>query len=85
VASLAPNSGLLGGTPEDAALVDQWIHLADSEVGHYTQFIQGICTGRVPYNKQVRLLFPNEIISPWSFFQLHVGLTERQTRSPQDS
>jgi elongation factor 1-gamma len=54
VASLAPNSGLLGGTPEDAAFIDQWIHLAEVEVDIFTNFIQGICGGRFPYNKPVR-------------------------------
>lgn len=54
VASLAPNSGLLGGSLEDAALVDQWIHLVESEVDNYTNFIHSICQGRLPYNKAVR-------------------------------
>ena len=53
VAGLAPNSGLLGGTPEDAALIDQWIHLAESEIDIFTNFIRGLCSGRFGYSKQV--------------------------------
>jgi len=55
VASLAPNSGLLGGTPEEAALVDQWMHLTETEVEIYTNFIRGICMGRIPYNKPMHI------------------------------
>ena len=54
MASLGPNSGLLGGSLEEAALVDQWIHLAESEVDIYVNFIRGLCAGRFPYNKPVR-------------------------------
>ncbi|KAG8685905.1 hypothetical protein FRC09_014469, partial [Ceratobasidium sp. 395] len=32
IASLAPNSGLLGASPTDAALVDQWVSFCDSEI-----------------------------------------------------
>jgi elongation factor 1-gamma len=51
ISSLAPNSGLLGGSLEDAALVDQWVHLSESEVDLHTYFIQSICSGLFPYNK----------------------------------
>ena len=53
VAGLAPNSGLLGGTPEETALVDQWVHLAESEVYAFTNFVRGICLGRFAYSKPV--------------------------------
>ena len=53
VAGLAPNSGLLGGTPEEAALIDQWIHLAETEIDIYTNFVRGLCSGRFSYSKQV--------------------------------
>ncbi|KAH9476847.1 Elongation factor 1-gamma [Psilocybe cubensis] len=51
LASVAPNSGLLGGSPEDAALVDQWIHLTEAEVDTFTDLIRGLCVGLYPYNK----------------------------------
>ncbi|KIM37877.1 hypothetical protein M413DRAFT_448147 [Hebeloma cylindrosporum] len=53
IASLAPNSGLLGGSLEDAALIDQWIHLSESEVDSYTDFIRALCKGLYPYNKPI--------------------------------
>lgn len=39
VASLAPESGLLGNGIKDAALVDQWIHFAEHEINTFTDFI----------------------------------------------
>ena len=54
VAGLAPNSGLLGSTPKEAALIDQWVHLAESEVDTFVNFVRGLCSGRFSYSKQVR-------------------------------
>lgn len=53
VAALAPNSGLLGASQEDAALVDQWIHLAESEVDTYVDYVRALCKGAFAYNKLV--------------------------------
>jgi len=53
VAGLVPNAGLLGGTPEEAALVDQWFHLGESEVEFCTNFIRGLCMGRFAYSKPI--------------------------------
>jgi hypothetical protein len=39
VTSLAPESGLLGDNAKDAALVDQWTHIAEHEIGRCTVFI----------------------------------------------
>ncbi|KAG2128726.1 glutathione S-transferase C-terminal-like protein [Suillus clintonianus] len=39
VASLAPESGLLGRSIKDAALVDQWIHFAEHEINAFTNLI----------------------------------------------
>ncbi|KAG2747236.1 hypothetical protein P692DRAFT_201867222 [Suillus brevipes Sb2] len=39
VASLAPESGLLGNSIKDAALVDQWVHFAEHEISIFTDFI----------------------------------------------
>lgn len=54
VAGLAPNSGILGGTPEEAALIDQWVHLAENEVETFNNFVRGMCSGRFAYSKPVR-------------------------------
>jgi elongation factor 1-gamma len=56
VSSLAPNSGLLGGSLEDAALIDQWVHLSESEVDSFTDFIRALCKGLYPYNKPVSII-----------------------------
>ena len=83
VAGLAPNSGLLGHTLQDAALVDQWVHLVESEIDIYTDFIRGICTGAVPYNKPVS---EQLIASQYKFkfkypLQTHTFFVERQNRA----
>jgi elongation factor 1-gamma len=51
LAGLAPNSGLLGSTPEDAAVVDQWVHFAESEIAAHTDIIWGMLKSFIPYNK----------------------------------
>uniref|UniRef100_D8QGE6 Elongation factor 1-gamma n=1 Tax=Schizophyllum commune (strain H4-8 / FGSC 9210) TaxID=578458 RepID=D8QGE6_SCHCM len=54
LASLAPNSGLLGSSPEDAALVDQWTHFADSEIDAVQLIIFNMVKGLgIAYNKLV--------------------------------
>ncbi|KAJ7108078.1 elongation factor 1-gamma [Mycena crocata] len=52
IANLAPKSGLLGKTPEEAALVDQWIHVVETEVEVNTGLIRGLVQGTLsPYAK----------------------------------
>jgi len=51
VASLAPNSGLLGNSTEEAALVDQWVHLVETEIDAVTDLVRALCTGLIPYSK----------------------------------
>lgn len=54
VASLAPNSTLLGSDAKDAAVVDQWVALVDSQVVQHSEFVIGLVTGTiVPYSKPV--------------------------------
>ncbi|KAM5533482.1 hypothetical protein V8D89_012819 [Ganoderma adspersum] len=58
VASLAPNSNLLGSNSKEAALVDQWVSFADSEIGAFTGVIYGLVTGRItPYAKPIHTTF----------------------------
>ena len=50
-----PNSGLLGSSPEDAALVDQWTHFADLEIDANQLIIFNMVKGLgIAYNKLVR-------------------------------
>ncbi|KAG1725780.1 uncharacterized protein EDB91DRAFT_1229302 [Suillus paluster] len=57
LAGLAPNSGLLGSTPEDAALVDQWVHFAESEIVVPTEMIMGMLRNFAPYSKGIHTFF----------------------------
>ncbi|KAJ7493540.1 elongation factor 1-gamma [Mycena latifolia] len=58
IASLAPKSGLLGKTAEDAALIDQWVHLMETEVDVYTGNINGLVSGSLsPYTKPIHNTF----------------------------
>jgi elongation factor 1-gamma len=54
VASLAPNSGLLGQDDKEAALIRQWVHFAESEVLSRHALISGFLRGYIsPYSKPV--------------------------------
>jgi hypothetical protein len=53
VAGLAPNSGLLGTTPEDAALVEQWVHFGDTEVAVLQDTVYAMIHNYLPYSKPV--------------------------------
>ncbi|KAF7369746.1 Elongation factor 1-gamma [Mycena venus] len=58
IAGLAPNSGLLGHGKEDAALVDQWIHLFETEVDVNTTQIFFLVAGMLaPYSKPIHNTF----------------------------
>ncbi|KAJ3717224.1 elongation factor 1-gamma [Lentinula guzmanii] len=51
IASLAPNSGLLGASATDTALVEQWTHFIEVEFGLSTDIINQLVHGRIPYTK----------------------------------
>ncbi|KAG2130349.1 glutathione S-transferase C-terminal-like protein [Suillus clintonianus] len=67
VASLAPESGLLGHSVKDAALIDQWIHFAEHEINAYTDIIFQMIEG----------FFPEKAYDE----HIHDGLVARQQRS----
>ncbi|KAJ3530673.1 hypothetical protein NM688_g7677 [Phlebia brevispora] len=54
IASLAPNSTLLGSNNKEQALIDQWISVADSEIAQYINLVNQLCRGMIPYSKPVR-------------------------------
>ncbi|KAI0830347.1 elongation factor 1-gamma [Trametes gibbosa] len=65
VAALAPNTTLLGSNIKEAALIDQWISFADSEINTHTTLIFQLVKGMItPYTKPI-----------------HTALAERQLRS----
>ncbi|KAJ7258066.1 hypothetical protein B0H12DRAFT_1110037 [Mycena haematopus] len=58
IATLAPNSGLLGHTKEEAALIDQWIHVTESEAVFSTTQINYLVKGILtPYSKPIHNTF----------------------------
>src|SRR5690348_7858915 len=63
VATLAPMSRLLGRTLEDAALIDQWVHLAESEVDVPVAYINLMVNGKIPYSKPVCVSYPKLFVS----------------------
>ena len=56
-------SVLLGGTPEEQALVDQWIHFADTEVHAFSVLLYVTFSHRLPYSKLVRAWFSSFLLS----------------------
>ncbi|KAJ7704070.1 hypothetical protein B0H17DRAFT_1193984 [Mycena rosella] len=59
IATLAPNSGLLGKNAQEAALVDHWIRVIETEVGVHTTNIYGLVQGNFSqfYNKPIHNTF----------------------------
>ncbi|KAK7055595.1 elongation factor 1-gamma [Favolaschia claudopus] len=58
LASLSPDSGLLGKSKEDAALIEQWIHLAELEADVNTTNIAYLINGQLgAYNKPAHNVF----------------------------
>lgn len=73
VAGLAPNSGLLGGDSKEAALIDQWMHLAETEVDIFTYMIMGLLRGYVPYNKQIHTVFSERQLQAFRTLDSHLA------------
>ncbi|KAL0952698.1 hypothetical protein HGRIS_006934 [Hohenbuehelia grisea] len=58
LATLAPNSGLIPSDPKDAALVDQWVHLAESELEVANSTIFWLVKGTIPqYSKPIHTFY----------------------------
>jgi hypothetical protein len=45
---------LLGKTPEEKALVDQWLSFATSEIQTNVSYVNRLMNSVIPYNKPVR-------------------------------
>ncbi|KAJ7206665.1 elongation factor 1-gamma [Mycena pura] len=73
-ATLAPNSGLLGHTAEDAALIDQWIHLIDSEVNNYTTQLNLLARGTLsPFSKTIHNTFLERLLRALYTAEKHIS------------
>ncbi|KAJ2921656.1 hypothetical protein H1R20_g15443, partial [Candolleomyces eurysporus] len=73
IASLGKNANLLGTTPEDAALIEQFIHLADSEVDIYTDFTRAITTNTIPYSKPAHTAFTERQTRALNTLEQHIS------------
>ncbi|GJE89103.1 elongation factor 1-gamma [Phanerochaete sordida] len=84
VASLAPNSTLLPSDVKEAALVEQWISVADNEIGTYVGLINQLCRSVLPYNKPAHVAFTERAIRGLKTVEAHLAtrtylVTERIT------
>lgn len=61
VASLAPNSGLLGTSPKEFAQVDQWITFIDTALEPFKGTLGGLYAHKIPYNKPYETLLKERI------------------------
>ena len=74
VSSLAPNSNLLGSNSKEAALVDQWVSFADSEIGAFTGVIYGLVSGRItPYAKPIHTSFAERQLRSLKTLESHLA------------
>ncbi|MCV2423710.1 elongation factor 1-gamma, partial [Paucibacter sp. DJ4R-1] len=72
IASLAPNSGLLGTSPADAALVDQWVSFNDSEIQSRAYTLLGLAKGWYPYNKAYETAVREKFHESLELLNLHL-------------
>jgi len=85
IASLAPNSDLIGHGATDAALIDQWVEVVDSEIARYNSLVLQLVKGAInPYNKPIHVVFQERITSALTILEKHLAtrtflVTERIT------
>lgn len=84
VASLAPNSNLIPSDLKEAALVDQWISVADSEIFAPLSLVFQLCKNILPYNKALHTTFVERGIRGLKTVETHLAtrtylVTERIT------
>ncbi|CED83369.1 Translation elongation factor EF-1 gamma [Phaffia rhodozyma] len=53
LARSAPNSGLIPSDPKEAALIDQWVSFAETEINERISVATGMINNFIPYNKPV--------------------------------
>ncbi|KAG6826861.1 hypothetical protein H0H92_014119 [Tricholoma furcatifolium] len=74
VASQAPNGALLGANAKDAALIDQWIHLADTEVDIFTTSVYLLVNGIIqPYNKPIHTAYAERQLRALKTLDAHLA------------
>ncbi|KAH7927579.1 eEF1-gamma domain-containing protein [Leucogyrophana mollusca] len=73
VAGLAPNSGLLGNSAEDTALVDQWVHFAETEIFSMFVMIFQLLNGHLAYNKAIHTTFIERQLRSLATLETHLS------------
>jgi elongation factor 1-gamma len=74
IASLAPNSSLIGHGATEAALVDQWVAFVDSDIAPYNTLILQLVKGAIhPYNKPIHTVFQDRIASALTILEKHLA------------
>ncbi|KAI0285593.1 hypothetical protein BC826DRAFT_1109257 [Russula brevipes] len=74
VASLAPNSTLIGSSATVAALVDQWVAFTDAEIARYNTLILHLVKGTIsPYNKPIHTVFQDRLTSALTVLEKHLA------------
>ncbi|KAF9238656.1 hypothetical protein BU15DRAFT_75102 [Melanogaster broomeanus] len=73
LATLAPNSGLLGTSPEDAARVDQWSHFAETEIAVMAELINQMLRGVLVYNKAIHTTLTERQLRSLKTLEAHLS------------
>jgi elongation factor 1-gamma len=74
----------LPSDPKEAALVDQWISVADNEISQYINLVTQLCRNIIPYSKSVHNAFNERAIRGLKTVEQHLAtrtylVTERIT------
>ncbi|QRV85445.1 elongation factor 1-gamma [Ceratobasidium sp. AG-Ba] len=72
IASLAPESGLLGYSPTDAALVDQWVSFVDHELASKLSMLVVTLEGRFPYSESADQALRSRVIRALKTLNSHL-------------
>ncbi|TFY65299.1 hypothetical protein EVG20_g5645 [Dentipellis fragilis] len=73
LASLAPNSTLIGHDAKEAAVVDAWVAFADS-AAHYDHFILALVKGAItPYNKPIHTHIAERLTGALTLLEKHLA------------
>ncbi|KAN0120619.1 hypothetical protein V8E52_004446 [Russula decolorans] len=73
IASLAPNSTLIGHGATEGALVDQWVAFVDADISRYNTLVLQLVKGNIsPYNKPIHTVFQDRLSSALVILEKHL-------------
>ncbi|KIM81995.1 hypothetical protein PILCRDRAFT_71285 [Piloderma croceum F 1598] len=73
VATLAPNANLLGSDAKENALVDQWVHLVDTELEAPATMVGQLLRGGIPYNKPFHTILLEKVTRTLGTLNTHLA------------